>query len=702
MRILKNIFSILYNFFPIRLLLLHFKRNHLFLFFWIILFAFTSKSLAGKYGLNYLFLTPEYLGEINFLSYAILGFAIGGFIMAFNIYSYILIAPRFLFIAALSRPFYKFCLNNSIVPLSYIGYYSFLSVQTQQIQEFITPFNSILNLSGFYFGLALFLILSLLFFFKANKIKDEKNFKPRKTTVKTTLQKTDVRWYVKLLLGSKDTVDWYISSLNSIARTRETKHYSKNQLKQILSKNHINATIFELVMLLSIIALSLFGDTEAFFIPAAASLVLAFTFSLMLISALYSWINGWTIPLLIAVLLGFNYITENSQIIDYSSKLIGLEYNQAKSIETGKTISSTLILDRWKEKQNQEKPKLVLMSVSGGGLRASTWVVNVLSTLKDSTNTLSKLHAITGSSGGMIGASYFRENYFINNSSLSRSKLLNNSSKDALNSLAFYLSINDWIFRYKSFRYQDKNYTKERGYIFEKQLEENLSALEKPLSYYKEKEMNAEIPTMIFSPAIISKNQQLIISPIDHEFLKEERYFNGNSLNEIDSVKLSSILRMNSTFPYIMPIVTTPNPDKLNVMDAGLIDNFGIKIMSEYISENKDWINENTSGVILIKIVDKEYRESETNYSPITKLTLPLKFFYANFDLQNKNNNRLLSQVAYEIDDFQQVEFNLGQSDDDISLSWHLTKKEKQDVYNAINSVENRKSLQLLKTMLAE
>lgn len=673
------------------------------MFFWIVLFAFTSKGLAAKYGLSYLFLTPEYLHDINVLSYAILGFSLGGFVMAFNIYSYILHAPKFLFIAALSRPFYKFCLNNSIIPLSFIFYYSVLSVQTQMAHEFIPFFQAIFNLIGFYVGLALFLLLSLLFFFKANKSYEGNERKTKEGSVKTTLQKNDLKWYVKLLLGSKEKVDWYVSSLTSITRTRDTQHYSKTQLKQILSKNHINATLFEIVILISLILLSFFGGNELFFIPAAASLILAFTFALMLISAIYSWINGWTIPLLIIALISFNYITENTTIIDYSSKLVGLNYTSINNNpEIGKTENRLVVLNNWKKKQNSDKPKLILMAVSGGGLRSATWTVNVMSTLKDSTTALRNLHLITGSSGGMIGASYFREKHYINKTNTPRNTYLTNISKDALNSTAFYFTINDWIFRYKKFQYLNKSYTVERGHIFENQIEKNLTALDKPLIYYKDKEFTAEIPSMIFAPTIISNNKQLIISPIKHNFIDEDRYFDGNTLDGIDSVKLSSILRMNATFPYLMPIITTPAPEKLNVMDAGLIDNFGIKVMSDYLNENKDWINANTSGVILIKIVDKEYTQNETKYSPISKLSLPIKFFYANFDLQNKNNNRLLQQVENEINNFNLIEFNLSQSDDDISLSWHLTKKEKQEIINAIQQPKNQNSIRMLKSMLAE
>ena len=37
-------------FFPIQLLLLHLKKNHLLLFAWVLLFAYFTESLGVKYG----------------------------------------------------------------------------------------------------------------------------------------------------------------------------------------------------------------------------------------------------------------------------------------------------------------------------------------------------------------------------------------------------------------------------------------------------------------------------------------------------------------------------------------------------------------------------------------------------------------------------------------------------------------------------
>jgi hypothetical protein len=693
-----NIIKFILNFFPVKLVFIHFKRNILFLVFWLILFGLTSKNILPKYGIDYLFLTPEYLGEISFLSYAILGFSIGGFIMAFNIYSYILVAPRFLFIASLSRPFYKFCLNNFIIPIGYIIFYSILSIKNQQQQEFKTFAEAVFNVLGFYGGIFIFLSLSLFFFFRVNKIKlEEQPSKRGRKPVKTTFQNSNSKWYVRALLGSRERVDWYISSFTEIARARDVSHYTKDQLKQILYRNHLNATIFEIAIIVSLVVISIFGSAQVLFIPAAASLMLMLTFLLMVLSAVYSWIGGWTIPLTILLVLSFNTITERSEIFDYGSQITGLEYENPDKLTEGKFLPSTTILNAWKNKQNVEKPKLVVVSVSGGGLRSAMWTVNVLETITDSLNGFSQLHLITGSSGGMIGASYFREEHFINKTTNSKEDRLNTISKDALNSLAYYMAVNDWLVRFRI----NKNKTKkERGYIFEKQLESNLGGLHHPLSFYKNLEFSANIPLMIYTPTIVSTNEQLVISASKNEFFNNTQFYDGNSIKGIDSVPLSSILRMSSTFPYIMPVVTSPSPQRFNIMDAGLIDNFGIKVMVDYLMENKDWINENTSGVVIVKIVDNEYNTQTTSYSPLKKLMLPMKFFYANFNLQNKNNDRLLFQLSHEISDMNVVEFNLGKSEDPLSLSWHLTQKEKNQIKNAITARSNKEALITLQKLL--
>ena len=103
------------DFFPIRLLIAHLKYNFFGLIFWVLLFAVVTESLGSFFGVPFLFYSPEYLGEVNIWGFMLLGFSFGGFTMAFNTYSYAKLSPRFPFLVVVSTPFFRFCINNSIL-----------------------------------------------------------------------------------------------------------------------------------------------------------------------------------------------------------------------------------------------------------------------------------------------------------------------------------------------------------------------------------------------------------------------------------------------------------------------------------------------------------------------------------------------------------------------------------------------------------
>ena len=156
-------------FFPFQLLFLHLKKNILLLSVWGLLFGFITESLAPRYGVPYLFLNPEYLDEVSILSYFIIGFACGGFAMAFNISSYILNSFRFPFLATLSHPFTKYCFNNYIIPVLFLVVYVFKIASFLQYEQIYSSFEIFLMISGFLGGFTLFVITTLLYFFRTNK-----------------------------------------------------------------------------------------------------------------------------------------------------------------------------------------------------------------------------------------------------------------------------------------------------------------------------------------------------------------------------------------------------------------------------------------------------------------------------------------------------------------------------------------------------
>ena len=142
---MKTFFQNFYYSFPIQLFLLHFRKSQVLLIFWLILFLTITGNFLKLFGANALFLAPEYLGNVNAAGAAITGIATGIFIMGWNITTFILHSKSFRFLATNSKPFLKYCLNNSIIPICFLLVYFFEAYSFDRKMELI-PFAEFIGL----------------------------------------------------------------------------------------------------------------------------------------------------------------------------------------------------------------------------------------------------------------------------------------------------------------------------------------------------------------------------------------------------------------------------------------------------------------------------------------------------------------------------------------------------------------------------
>jgi len=733
MKFLRKILDWL-SFFPLQLLLAHLRKNQMLLILWVVLIGFVTKSIGNKFGVPYLFLSPEYLHHVNWLSFFILGVSVGGFFMAFHLYSYLILAPGFPFIASLYRPFYKFCVNNSLLPLIFYVLLVYNIYDVQINEELMSPQKALVDILFLSLGIVIFILFSMLYFFTTNK-GGEGMFKRMQNTptgVKSIFQKTHT--YIKLTISEEQQPQYYMKSPFKIKHSRNVDHYDKEVLDKVFKQNYFNATLFEIMAIVSFVMIGLFQSLDVFVIPAAGSLLLFFTLIIMFISFLYSWFKGWTFFIVIFIMLFVNYLATKTQWIEAKSFAYGLDYSDKVnySLKDVKQIQFNeqeieedkqkhiAILNQWKKKaqksQGVDKPKLIFVNVSGGGLRAAMWTFKVLQCLDDETNSnlFKSTHLITGASGGMIGAAYYRDvmrakkkNVPIENDSI----LLNNISKDLLNKVSFALITHDLFIRHKKVSFNGRIYAKDRGFFFEQELNRNThNLMNYKLGDYQLDEKKSYIPLMVFSPTIINDGRRMIIAPqpygfLNGKFVKDKsigpenvefiKLFKNNS--PLD-VSYNSVLRANATFPYVLPMVSLPTHPEIALMDAGIRDNFGIKTTIRYIDALKDWIKDNTSGVVVIQIRDivQDFENIKNDrISLIDKLIQPTLNFYSNFlQAQEFGASELLELTSNNGIPLEIVTFALRNTpEDDISLSWHLTKLEKQKIKQAINNQNNQKEL---------
>ena len=756
-----KIFAGIFYSFPVQLLFIQVKKNQFLLLFWFLLFGWILKLLGSQYGVPYLFLDPEYLGEVTFWSYGILGFSLGGFIMAYHIASYIMNAFRFPFLATLSRPFFKFCVNNSLLPVSFNLVFVYKIIVFQRFNEWTSGMDIFLDVLGFLFGEFVFILLSFTYFFAVLKdfrrlfgLAAEKRYetgKVSKTIGRRMLR--NLKWgSVKDIENpSSDKVrrvDFYLSGFLQWRPTRNTDHYDSTMLQQVFRQNHFMATIYVAFVLVTIFVLGIFREIPQFEIPAGASVFLMLTMVLLVLSAFNTFFKSWSLIVFIVLFLAINFLSK-LEFINYQSGAYGLKYQGEKAIYSNDSmlaqqkfikrdyIHTVKILDNWRKKNSpntikrKKKPKMVFITTSGGGLRSSLWTMYALqhadSLLKG--ELINHTALITGSSGGMLGATYLRElvlqKRMGNISSYYKEEYANDIAKDVLNPIAFSIAINDLFLRFQKFKKGNNCYLKDRGYAFEKAFNKNTRGLlDKSIIDYKVPELEAWIPMMVYSPTIINDGRSLYISPQNISYMLDKApskwcinrplpdavEFRSLFKNQdADSLSILSALRMNATFPYILPVSQLPSNPAMDIMDAGLTDNFGVGIAMRFIYSFRNWISSNTSGIIIIQLRDTHKFWPVKENPPISVMEMirsPLGSVYSNLfntmDFQQDGQVQAASlwlDCPLDVVDFEMRSIEID-SKDEISLSFHLTKKEKQKVKASIYLPENQNSITRLKQLL--
>jgi hypothetical protein len=744
--------------FSIQLLLNNFRRNIVLMLCWVLLFAMMTGNFGKYLGIPYLFLDPEYMNHVSFMSFFMMGLMTAGFSMAFHITCYISDSHRFSFIGTLPKPFRKFVINNSIIPIVFLVTYVYQAIEFQIYNEHCTTGELIWRLGGLFAGYILMTLLFSLYFRFTNKdiFKyvvcriDEKIKQNVKVTRASAMKKLDIARKKQV------RVDNYLDRKLKVNQVEDTSFYDRATVLQVFDQNHFNLVIIELFIFFMVVVLGIFKDYPAFQIPAAASFMIFLTIFVMLFGAFSYWFGGWSATMGLAVFLFFNYLVGE----DFFSKkyqAFGLDYHVMAAPYNAKVIQqqvdSTSIaedklatlaqLENWKNKfSGTGKPKIIFLCASGGGKRAALWTLNSLQQADSLTHgkLMENSVLITGASGGLIGASYFREIKLRAKlgedskpySNIHRQKI----STDNLNPLIFSLLANDLFVGFTKFNYAGLSYKKDRAYTFEDQLNQITEGMmDRPIVEYNKYETQGITPMVLLTPTVINDGRKIYIASRPVSFMNVEienfknytnekvsgvdfqRFFKDQGANQL---RFLSALRMSATFPYITPNTTLPTEPPILMMDAGISDNFGLSDAVRFLYSFKDWIDENTSGVIFVSIRDSPKLQTvaeKKGQTILDDLTQPISSVYNNFEnFQDITSDLLIGHahswlkspidridIQYQAEsyvDLLQGMDSIRQNNARASLSWRLTTREKEGIVNNINSEKNKAELQKLKQLL--
>lgn len=743
MQKLRNV----YHSFPVQLLVLHIRSNHLLLAMWVVFFLLVSGALASKLGFQYLFLDPEYLGAVNFWSFFFVGIGFGSFFMSWNLAIYLLSAHYFPFLASLARPFTKFVINNLLLPVSFLVVYLGIMVYFQRYYEGLVFREVTLNAVGFLSGMFLLIILYSIYFQFTNRdisyYESRAGRPPHLTRAYTPGRRQVDLEYIKLD-STRWRVDTYLSESLEPRLVRSVAHYDTKMLMSIFKQNHLNALILQLISMLVLLVLGYLVDYPPFRIPAGASLFILASVLTALIGAVIYWFGEWSVTVIIALLLGLNILTRNDNF-NYTNKAYGLNYQappaeyslkrlqeacSSPRIEDDKA-ATTAILEKWKAKTGEEKPWMVILCSSGGGLKSATWSMQVVRTADSLLNgqLLDHTVLITGASGGMMGMTYLRELYLRQQQGecvdVHDPQYIDDIAKDLVNSIAFTIVSNDLFIPWAPFEMNGYTYYKDRGYVFEQQLNENTNGiLDRRLEEYREPEASATIPMLYLTPSIVNDARRLIISPQGVSYMMKapvgQRYPKAVEVDAVDfrwmfqdqdagNLRMLSAVRMNATYPYVLPNVHLPSRPGIEVMDAGFLDNYGIVSATRFIQVFREWILEHTSGVMLLQISSSDKVEEITpsgGQGIVESMFNPLGIAGKVLVVQEFEHDNSLG-FMYDLlgeERFVQIPFFYRPSEDnklEASISFHITQREKADVMRAMKHPSNLSSLEQLQQLLS-
>ncbi len=720
---------------PVQLFFLHFRKYQIFLIFWYVLFATINGHFLEKFGANSLFLSPEYFNNVNLLSAAFVGLAIGIFIMSWNITTFILHHREFQFLATTAQPFLKYCINNGILPIIFLVNYFSELIYFDTYRELMSAAEITLLIIGFLGGFSLAIFIAFAYFFGADK------------TIYSTMSNTIIdanKQYLdniknKILATEKYKmrVDWFFTAKFALRKPRDVRHYTQDFLDTIFKRHHFAAVIAYFIAFLFLIGIGYTSDARLSQIPAAASITIFFALIIAVVGAFSVFLKNWSLPVIALIYLMFNILYEHD-IIDPRTKFFGLDYTNElkdKPIYSKETIialanDSAIAIDKqkfiarlnaWKARQHDDKPIFYIINTSGGGIRSATFTFRTLQHIDSLMNgkLMSKTMFINGASGGMLGAAYYRALYLkkLNQDTinLQSATYLDDISKDLLNPIFSSFVSRDIIAPVQKFMLGNNTYVKDRAYAFEKKLNVNTHGLlDRSMDADRVAEETALMPTMFYNAVITRDGRKMILCSQSVRFLMRAPKNSNNIVSQdpdaIDfnsffikqnplNIQVTSALRINATFPYILPNAQLPTNPVIDVMDAGLRDNFGQENTLRFIEVFKNWLRENTSKIVIIQIRDRtigDWEKPIEQKSLIDLFTKPAFLLQNNwYKLQDYSQNDQLDYFSKNYGDklvkinFQYIPTN---KDAAASLSFHLTAREKKEIVIALKNNINKQA----------
>ncbi len=329
--------------------------------------------------------------------------------------------------------------------------------------------------------------------------------------------------------------------------------------------------------------------------------------------------------------------------------------------------------ERWQQAHTGQKPKVVIVCTSGGGIRAAVWTGVVLRELERDPalpRFRDNIRLITGASGGMVGATLYAADFEHNEWGEGHIDAL---AKDSLTRTAQSLLVRDLMWNTVFVRPGaaagwDRGRTLQWKWGLNAKAALGRNPFDRTFADLRPLERAGRRPSLVLSPVMVEDARRLLISNLDvaelttasgpgagrdrqltRSAVEFHRLFPDMRRDEFrerfvgprvgagavsaaaarvatsDAFTVGTAARMNATFPVISPAVSLPTAPARRLVDAGIYDNYGVNLAAEWALKNRDALRRHTSGVAVVQVRAVPLHDARNRFAALDPDTGELK-----------------------------------------------------------------------------
>ncbi|GIV24771.1 MAG: hypothetical protein KatS3mg026_0463 [Bacteroidia bacterium] len=603
--------------YPLQLPLFQVRRHLLLMLIWVLLWAIALGKVGVGLGVPAVFYDPRSGPYPTFWTTAAWGWAYGLFVIAYQLTTFLLDGHHAPFILREPHPLLQYALNNALLPLAF--WLAYLHTYTRlHAADPNFAYQLLGHLIGFA-GTTIGLLWGL-----SRWQRDMARF------IRIgILTKRDFLVRLPVEGGSTGPVWWYFSLEGRFKPTFQGPWLKRSAQARILADLHRKALALELLLLLLIAVGGALQTLWEVYLPAGAAFLVLCAIVYMAGGAFSFWLRHQGglamvgLAVLSALLLGTSWLEGGSPA--YGLSYEGPRRRPEAPQPEADSLGLVACLDAWQKRQEGPAP-LVWIQVSGGGWRSAFWTLSNLQLLDSLSGGLlwKRTFALSGASGGLIGAALWRElGVFFPQRRWNPTEPYR-LTQDALNPL---LSTGLAGLLSPTLYYRDpltgESYPKGRGWAFERALIRHTGAfLGRRLGDYAALEKAGKCPLLFLTPTLLPAGRPLLVSSQPVSFLTRNGLFVElrQLVSQADRLYFTTALRMNASFPFVLPSVRLPTDPSTEVIDAGAVDNHGELVALAFLWQMRAALKEKAPRIVLIEIRDLPPEETAEPSGPSSSL----------------------------------------------------------------------------------